>query len=152
MPTLPDGDSISSQFGPEGWEDLGFSYSSQFGPEGWETLGFSYTQQFPTEGWEKGLLVMRRFTISASSTDVEPGDTVTISGTAEDDTGTALGKGVQWTVELRDSGNSLVDSATGTTDNSGDYSGNIVPPSPGDFDAQTVNDLPGRVISEGWED
>jgi hypothetical protein len=136
--TLPDGGTVSSQFGPEGWECIGVSFPDQ---------------QFPTEGWEAPIFIMGEFTASPSSQTVEAGNPATIEGQAQDETGSPMYGGIPFTVELRDGDGNVVDSASGTTASDGSYTGEVTPPEPGEYEAVTVNDRIGRqAATEGFEE
>ena len=123
MTTLPDGTTVTPQYGPERFEiDTLGTVTRQHGPEGFEIAP-------PPSG---------TVSISASATTVSPGQTVTIFGAFEDANGTPQ-TGADFTVEAKRAGSTIV-TKSGKTDASGEYSATITPAETGTMTVQTTTD------------
>lgn len=76
MATLPDGDTVNKEFGPESWEDISVTFPDK---------------KFPTEGWEIPVRVLERMDISAGDRTPSIGERVEVTATIENGKGAIEG-------------------------------------------------------------
>ena len=122
---LPDGGTVSSQSGSEGWEAI-------------DSDGLGFSQQFQTEGWEAPILVLSKLGLSAGATEISVGGSVVLTVESRDDDGSLVG-GVPFDLRLTDPDRATSIVESGQTEADGTLETTVELAEKGKYEVQAVN-------------